>query len=1100
MATGTTQLILETLVKGSEQARAQLDSMEKQVNGFQKTASLLGTALTSAFAAFSLAKVTKTFMEYEDQLAGVSKTTGLQGEELKKLGDDLLAYSGKTRTGINDLLSISQIGGQLGIAGEDVGAFTQAIDKLNVALGDEFSGGVEQITKDVSGMRLIFKDVQSDNISDDLLNIGNALNVLGASGSATGEVMAQFSSRMGGVLAPLGATAGEVIGLSATLQELQVAPERGSSAVTRAVQIMGKDIEGFAKIAGVSGKEFANLYNTDVMGAFALVTAQIKNSSQSNTEFIKTLDEAGLDGVYTSEVMGKLGSNMDLLGERITQANEALNDQTSIQSEFDKMNNTMAASVSKLWNSLNNLAINFIGVFAKPLTAAINGIVWVLQTMIEWGGKIQEGFAQWSESSTPAAEAFNKIKDAVLGFIDTVVKELKDWVKIIGDIFAQLWEIISPVVMPIFNFIRENFDSIMKYIKNVANMLFQPLVTAFNVIYGVVKSFLQLLGGDWEGAWETIKNTGKKVWDSIVSFFTSFAENFDMIWGNLWRGVTSFFSNAWNTISTGVSNGISAVVGFFAALPGKVMKFITNLLADVVNGIVSLPGKLWEGLVSGGTKITSWLGNLWTEVKDGIWKIVKGAYDWGANVVGNFIDGLLGKKDAVAKASEEIATATEDYIGFQSPTRKGPGKDADKWGAGAINAFVKGLQDGKGIVASAAQASANVVSTAFDGVRKFVSKSVKGMTVDTKNALVVMASDARQILDPLFAEVNNDYNDFYNRSSLFPDKLKKPFEGMYNAFRDTQKKISDSMNTLGADLTKGLDDINSKIVEATRSLTDLKESFKEKIGGENMELAKAIFDQQKKIDGIKQEVVDKQKEYDNELEDANRVTLSTQLDELQASLQKEERALMIANSEKSDIEEELATVKRRARQSDFENFMEDWFARREVTNNEFAAEKELIESKISLYQSQSDKMKDAYSDALSEIKRMQRVANTVYENAIDQQVLATEAGTNLMKQYFDNVTDSVSNLAGALGMVGDNSGALMTANEIRRQNQANLDSGWDSSRLQMIEKDSSYIPPIVAPPSGGDIYVTVENMYGEEEYAMMMGTQIARQLGLNNAF
>ena len=65
-------------------------------------------------------------------------------------------------------------------------------------------------------------DIKTDDVGTDIMHISNALNELGAAGFATSPVVADFASRIGGVGITLGLTSGQVLGLSATLQELNV--------------------------------------------------------------------------------------------------------------------------------------------------------------------------------------------------------------------------------------------------------------------------------------------------------------------------------------------------------------------------------------------------------------------------------------------------------------------------------------------------------------------------------------------------------------------------------------------------------------------------------------------------------------------------------------------------------------------------------------------------------------------------------------------------------------------------------------------------------------------------------------------------------------
>jgi TP901 family phage tail tape measure protein len=292
------------------------------------------------------AKVFTDTLKLSDELADIQKTTGMTKMEVKDLNSELRKVD--TRSTTEELRQIAAVGGQLGIAKEEIEDFTVATDKLNVALGDEFSGGVEEVTKTTGALRNIFTDIKSKKVDQDMLRIGNALNELGASGSATAPVVADFSSRIGGVGITLGMTSGQVLGLSATLQELNVSTERGGTAITGILQKMASSPKVFAQVAGMSAKDFKALIDKDIFAAFTKVVEGANKSSASATNFAKILDAMKLDGAGASEVIAKLGSNTGLLAEKVALSNNALQNTNSIMDEFNTKNQNAAASWEKI--------------------------------------------------------------------------------------------------------------------------------------------------------------------------------------------------------------------------------------------------------------------------------------------------------------------------------------------------------------------------------------------------------------------------------------------------------------------------------------------------------------------------------------------------------------------------------------------------------------------------------------------------------------------------------------------------------------------------------------------------------------------------------
>lgn len=287
-----------------------------------------------------------------DELADVSKATGMNTQEVNEFNSAIQKID--TRTKFEELRGIAEIGGRFGVAKEDIESFTESTDKLNVAFGDQFDS-VEQLTDQTLKMRNIFLDIKSDDIGGDILHIGNAMNVLEQQGAATGKGMADFASRIGGVAIPLGFTSGQVLGLSAALEELNVTPERGATAVNTILQKMLTGVSTFADIAGMKVKDFEHLLNTNLFGAFMAVIDGAKRSGDSATKFAAILADAKLEGAGASEIFLKLSSSQEMVAEKVATATSALQQNGSVMNEFNIKNQNAAAvleKISKLFEGL----------------------------------------------------------------------------------------------------------------------------------------------------------------------------------------------------------------------------------------------------------------------------------------------------------------------------------------------------------------------------------------------------------------------------------------------------------------------------------------------------------------------------------------------------------------------------------------------------------------------------------------------------------------------------------------------------------------------------------------------------------------------------
>ncbi len=352
-----------------------------QANKYQQILQMITVGLIGFGA--SVVGLIKGNAKLEDSLADIRKTTKLTVDEVKKLNTELGKID--TRTSRSDLREMAVVAGQLGIAQKDILPFVDSIDKLNVALGAEIKGGASEVATQMGTLRNVLTDMKTSAVSDDMLRLGNAINVLGADGFATAPVLVDLSNRIGGVGMSLGLSSAEVMGISATLQELAVSTERGGTAMTKILMKMTYNTADFAKVAGIPLQEFTNLVNTDLYGAFVKVVEGSKRGGEGATILGKLIRELEISGAGASEVFSKLGDNTEMLQQKVALAGKSLQGTDEITRQFNDKNTTLGATLDKLGKEFYRL-ITLPGVteFLKSMVGSVVNLVAWFKALPEW--------------------------------------------------------------------------------------------------------------------------------------------------------------------------------------------------------------------------------------------------------------------------------------------------------------------------------------------------------------------------------------------------------------------------------------------------------------------------------------------------------------------------------------------------------------------------------------------------------------------------------------------------------------------------------------------------------------------------------------------
>ena len=352
-------------------------------------AGIIGAALAS------LIKFTVSLnAEIDGIQANVRKTTGLNSDAVERLTTGLKNLD--TSTTLQDLLKISIEAGRFGVTGEEgVLKFTEAVNVLNIALGDEFSGGVEETTNTVAKLSNILFGATSDGteLAQNFQFIGNALNELANNGAASAGEIADVATRIGGVGKAIGLTQGDILGVSSAIIEMGINAERGGTAFVKLNQNMRENLDKFAKSTGIAKEELHKLLDTNPIEAINLVISKlVDKSGGSATELVKLLGELGLKGAGVSEIFFKWAGNQQLVNDRIKTGNIAIGETNSLLNEQREMMDNIPGQWQRLKNAMSDFAVssglqNFTKNFLKDTADALN--VWSKY----WSGDIKFGEA-----------------------------------------------------------------------------------------------------------------------------------------------------------------------------------------------------------------------------------------------------------------------------------------------------------------------------------------------------------------------------------------------------------------------------------------------------------------------------------------------------------------------------------------------------------------------------------------------------------------------------------------------------------------------------------------------------------------------------------
>ena len=360
-------------------ARTQRDFRTAGQGAFElgRSAGMVGLAVAAP-----LALMAKSAIDFEDKMADVGKTTQLAGKPLEALGETLLGLSKTSRTSIDDLVKIAEIGGQLGIAGKDLAGFTKASNEFNIALGADFSGGVEEAITSVGKIKNLFAETRDLNIADAIKMTGSAINELGAKGAGTSANITDFTLRLGALPDALKPSLEKTLALGTFLEELGINAQIASSGTSNLLKIAGGNIGGFAKQMGVSQKAAQDLLAVDPV-AFATQFSKSFKGLKPDV-LAKKLEGLKIGSLEVTKVIGALGTDTGKLTELTDLATDAIARGTSLSYEAAKKNSTRAATLAILKNRFQAISITLGNALLPLIDKLSQKIVPLLESFGTW--------------------------------------------------------------------------------------------------------------------------------------------------------------------------------------------------------------------------------------------------------------------------------------------------------------------------------------------------------------------------------------------------------------------------------------------------------------------------------------------------------------------------------------------------------------------------------------------------------------------------------------------------------------------------------------------------------------------------------------------
>ncbi len=305
-------------------------------------------ALGTAFLSFQGAKeLVSTTADLEKGFIEVAKTTGITGDALKTLEDDLFKLStSMAGVSIEELQDVAATAGQLGIQGsKNILEFTRVISMMGTATDLSAQEAAEAMAGLGNSLGVPIEEFE---------RLGSVIDKVSDNSTASAANLVEYAQRIAGMGKTFGLTADEVIAFGATLKDVGIKAELGGTAVSKLMMEMLQNTKGFADAAGMEFNTFSELIKNEPVKAIEVFLDSL--SKLSKNQKIQVLDDLKLSSSGATQTVLKLSDGLDKLKGNLKTAGTEWKANTSLMKSYTTASGGFDAKMETFKNQVKELA------------------------------------------------------------------------------------------------------------------------------------------------------------------------------------------------------------------------------------------------------------------------------------------------------------------------------------------------------------------------------------------------------------------------------------------------------------------------------------------------------------------------------------------------------------------------------------------------------------------------------------------------------------------------------------------------------------------------------------------------------------------------
>lgn len=478
------------------------------------------------------------------------------------------------------------------------------------------------------------------------------------------------------------------------------------------------------------------------------------------------------------------------------------------------------------------------------VNAPIVAIVAVIATLVA-------AFKHLWETNEEFRNKITAIWDGLKSKFEEFGQGIVDRLNALGFDFENITEVLSAIWNGFCELLAPVFEGVFSQLSNI-------LSAALDILTGIFDVFIGIFTGNWEQAWNGVKEIFGAVWDFIKNTFQNWVNAFkgiaDVIlgwfgtsWEELWQGVKDFFvgiwegiksffegvvtgikttaSNAWNAIKTTVTTVFEAISSFFTNIWNTIYNTVKNVLDSIRQAIKSAFDLIFNTIRSVLDTIKNTIETVWNNILYAITLIVVGIQDVIKNVFEAIKAFLSGNVEECKNKLNNAWTTIKNLITELVNTIRNTINTVFEAIKNIITTVMNAIQTTitnvwnaiKTTISTVVEGIKNTITTVWNAIQTTVTNVVNSIKTTVSNVFEAMKTAVSNTVNGIKTAVTGAFDNIKNSVSTTVNNLKtsvsQTFEGLKTA-------MSNAMNSAKDAVVNAMTNAKNGVINVWNGITD----------------------------------------------------------------------------------------------------------------------------------------------------------------------------------------------------------------------------------------------------------------------------------------